>query len=755
MTLSMAAAVALSCAAQSKFDAYSLGAVNYYQDLKTNPASKLVKPIEMPFDIQEVARSGRAETSVIITLSNGASFDDIEASGLTIVQKIGEDMCVATGNIDDIIDLENVDAVKTMALSRELKLHLDQGRALSNVAPVHDGTATTSAYTGKGVLCGIFDSGIDPNHINFYDADFKNSRVKEVHNFAASGGTAISYTTPGDIATFQTDNKGETHGTHTLGCMAGGYRLKGNKGSAYPSGASAIFGSSSSSVQVLSSNAAPYYGTAPDADILVCAGTLSDANVIAAVGKIVDYAKKQNQPCVVNLSLGRNSGSHDGYDAVGQALERYSKDAIICVSSGNEGDLNISIVKTFTQNDKTLKTMIVNSTTATGILSIYGSDKNPFNYTIAVVNKNNGQILSQRSFNAEGSYTLATNNFTATDYQHDSQFEMAFSNSYVRSDISNNATTSGRRGIEVQYNLTKNSTTNAAGNYVLAIICEGNPGQRVDIVHSQVSGNGELTSNNLSGWSSPNSDLTINEMACNPNIIAVGSWTSRVQWPTYNRFTYMYTDPTFEFDKVSPFTSYGVLYNGTELPAINAPGAGIVSSINSYYSVEGSRYYDSSQDVARYTYKGRTYVWQLEQGTSMASPFCAGVIATWLEADPSLTVSKVKDILKQTASPLVGPAVKTGPGKLNAFEGLKAVLDQGSVGSIGVDNNILVSSNGRIFEVFVPEGNVSATVYNLNGQPVKTARTTDKTLNLDLGSLSKGIYLLNVNGIHTERIAIN
>lgn len=743
--------LALAASAQTKFDAASIGAISHYQNLKQNPGAKLVTPLSLPYEVNTAGRAGDIEAGVIIKLQPGETFESIEAAGLKIVAKVGDDMCVASGAMDDIIALEDVSAVQALSLGGPVDMYLDKARAASGVNEVHEGTDQTQPYKGTGVVCGIFDSGIDPNHINFYDADFKGTRVKAVYHTPNQNASITEYVTPEAVARFTTDNRNGTHGTHTLGCMTGAFKRAGNSAasSGYPTGTCAVFNDNTDRVTALASTKCVYYGTAPDADIVVGCGQLYNPNIIAAVSKVVDYAKAKQQPAVVNISLGSNGGSHDGSDLVGQAFDRLSKDAIICVAAGNEGEDKISIVKHFTATDKELKSLLTFNSASQGIISVYGSDQNPFKFSVAVVDKTTGAVKSVREYNTEGSTTLATSNYTASGYKHDTEFDNAFTSSFYIVNVSDNKNTTGRHGISMQYSLSANVGKNPNRDLVLAIFIEGNAGQRVDVVNQQSLGPAVLSSNGLDGYSDGTTDFTVNDMACSPNVICVGSWTSRVKWGTVGRAVYSYnSSANLELNEVSPFTSYGVLYDGRSLPDICAPGAGIASSYNSYYSRS------ESMDVARYTYNDRTYAWQVEMGTSMATPFLAGVVATWLQADPTLTVSKVRDILKKTADPLVGNSVQTGAGKLNAYNGLKEVLSLGAVSDIKIEDDILVKVSGNIADVFVAGGNVNATVYNLNGQPVKAVSTPDESFTIDLGGLAKGLYLLNVNGVHTERILV-
>lgn len=755
LPLSILTIGALSMYAQTKFDSASLSKIEYFKQRKAQPAQLLAIPIGLPEDALILSRSGECELGAIVKLNEGYDESSLEDAELEITTVINDRLFIVSGSPDAFIALETNPAIAAVSLSSPTEYKLEQARAKSGVNEVHNGTGVDAKYTGKGVVCGIIDGGVDPNHINFYNKDFTELRVRQVHNFQTASGKVASYLTPKDVASFTTDTPKDTHGTHTTGCMAGAFQMVGNRSGNYPQGMSATVNASGTGVIAMASTPCPYYGPAYDADIIMSCGNNGDTNILSAIKKAIDYAEANNMPCVFNISLGTNNGSHDGFDLFGQGIDELSKKAIICVASGNEGNTNISIVKTLTENDKTLKTTLGISGASSGILDIYGSDSNPFTLGIAVIDKTTGAVVMKKDYVKEGSYVLATNNYNAAGYEHDANFEMAFRQSYVMMSISDNKGTSGRHGITLTYNISNNTSSNAAGRYVLGIILEGQAGQRLDIVNSKYSGNAQLTANGLAGYLNGTSDLTINNLACHQGIIAVGSWTSRTQWPTLSKQVYMYSDKTYVLDQVSPFTSYGILYDGRQTPEVCAPGAAIVSSINSYYDQSGS----NNTRTARYTYNGRVYEWEVQQGTSMATPFCAGVIATWLEADPTLTVDKVRSIIRKTSDPLIGPEVKTGAGKLNAYAGLKEVLatiGQDGVGSVTLENETMLRNLGSgIYEVFDASGNVSVNIYNINGQAVKSASTTENTLNLDLSSLAKGIYLLDINGKETHRIALN
>lgn len=142
------------------------------------------------------------------------------------------------------------------------------------------------------------------------------------------------------------------------------------------------------------------------------------------------------------------------------------------------------------------------------------------------------------------------------------------------------------------------------------------------------------------------------------------------------------------------FSSRGVpraerLSNSTELddfnaPTITAPGDGrgfatnaakftfdMVSTRSSSNLVANGNANDAELPANQIPF------YTMIHGTSMATPFAAGVVALMLDADPTLTPDEVKEILKSTASRMAGREEwEVGAGHINAYGAVDKVYNR-------------------------------------------------------------------------------
>ena len=646
--------------------------------------------------------------------------------------------------------------VRHISLGGKATPMMSYARKANNIDVIHNGgdALNGTSYTGYGVLAGLIDTGIDINHCNFLDNNNK-PRTKRLWTIQTATGVVTEYNTEAEILAFETDDETESHATHVLGIMTGCFNGK-------PAN------SSSGKVAYINDNgqwastwnkAVPYYGIATKAEPVVCVGAMEEVNhIILAAQKIHDYAIKQGKPAVLNMSLGDYYGPHDGTDAVGLKLAEYGKNIIICIAAGNEGDSNISLERDFTASDNTIKTTIAKSSTASGYVDIWGDNASVLTVSFVAINKQTGEISYQYDLdrNTQGqAITISGSNWSNSI--RDSKFESAFGADGYISMRSNINTLNNRYNVYMKMSL----NGNASNNIVPGIIIKGSAGNGVN-AFCGYSDSLQFVSNGISGYVDGTSDNSINNMACGDNVLVVGSFNNSDGFPTLSG---IYTNGGYE-GELSSFSSAGHTFDGRALPDITAPGQNMISSYNKYeVDNAGLTNSDLTAWITSPLKSTLKDYWGEMSGTSMATPFVSGVITLWLEADPTLTINDVKEILKETAINDEFTAQcpeRWGMGKIDPLAGLKKILTLGAINTVNADdvskNLIIESLGGKHFNVFVGGTDAfTVNLYNLLGVRTATWSTTGNSIDVDASGMSEGIYLMEVTGknLHqTQKLVI-
>jgi subtilisin family serine protease len=188
---------------------------------------------------------------------------------------------------------------------------------------IHQGVSLDTSYTGKGVIVGIVDEGIDFNHPDFKLSNGK-TRVLRYWDHTTNNGTTPETYGYGIVwNNTQIDNgqctsleTGTAHGTTVSGMAVGNGRANNtNK------------------------------GVAPDADIIVVETDFGLPNWTLTIADACDYifkvADSLGKPAVVNLSLGSYLGSHDGKDPAAEYIDQLLSEKegrIVVCAAGNSGD---------------------------------------------------------------------------------------------------------------------------------------------------------------------------------------------------------------------------------------------------------------------------------------------------------------------------------------------------------------------------------------------------------------------------------
>lgn len=665
-------------------------------------------------------QSSEPEYFTVIVKFDGDATEILKNHDFEVASSIGS-LAILRVTPDQIELLSQMAEVKNVALDKSLAPSMIQARSQMGVDAVQTALpeADNISFTGKGVVTGIFDMGVDVNHINFLDSQGK-PRTKLLCHYPDVNSENI-YATEDEIANFKTDSSEETHGTHVLGILAGGYRGPAK----YISAAEGLV------QQDNSSSSMPYYGIAVDSDIAVGCGQFWTSAVLKGMQRIIDYAESEGKPCVINLSLGNNRGPRDGSDLWSQYLAELGKKSIICISAGNEGDYPISInaegeaVKTFLCSNTSLEA-------ATGSVEFWASDDRPFTLHFLGYDLNKGELFRYSVINNMEGKTVDLANVPGYDSVFDGT---AFITSNI--DTSNN-----------RYNIALTLNMKGASSTIFpAVIVE--PVTKSQTVYGYTSSTVKFDSCDIDGFADGNADNSINGMACGENVIAVGAYCSSKKFSTIEGKSYSFSDSDEE-GGIAYFSSYGMTPDGRQLPHVCAPGKIIISSYNRYYS-ESS---ESSANMMSGLYEpgtgGLKNYWGYMQGTSMATPMVAGVVALWLEADPTLNVNDVKEIILATSkndSFTKKDPKRWGAGKINARDGIRYILGiEAGINGIAADNDSMSFTNidGRHFSIRQLDGHpISAAIYDLSGRCVAIDHG-NADLVLSAEGCDPGVYLIRM-----------
>lgn len=732
----MLVAGSLVLSAQNKLDFHGQRELKHYNIQKRLDFEKTSKPVMTPYS------SAEDKVTLLVKLEDGYDVATLEENGATVMTEI-ENMAIISLPIGEVSKFAELDAINKMTFGIEAHVKNDSARVANKLASLQTGFGWDQAYKGSGVVVGLYDTGLDPNHITFKNGS--KSRVQRVWTYD-SYGLDQSLETPEAIAAFTTETKYETHGTHVLGVMAGSYNSTTNK----------------------------YYGVATGADIAIACGSLDMNNVMLGVDKIISYAESVNKPAVVNLSLGMNTGPHDGTDVTSQLLSKLGKRAIICMSAGNEGEETIALRKTFTTTEKEIKSFVTEISSeydgiTYGSLEFWGADDSEFSVTAFVYDIKGDSIVYSlptvsTSTNEQFIYVSSPAYYEEGNLKDDN-FNKAF-NGFMGLASAVDAT-NGRYQVFLDYYMFDAETNN--GDYVLGFKVEGKPGQKV---YGYCDGRfSKLTSHGLNGWNSGTSNGSISGIACGENVVSVGAYSTRTKFPAADGKLYYHPsllnngNPYAPSGNMLPFTSYGTLADNTNRPHVCAPGYLISSYSGPYMEYALTQGVDASGYTALQKQGTKVHYWGIMTGTSQSSPFAAGVIALWLQADPTLTYDEVMEIIKETSlnDDLVattGVKEQWGYGKINPVEGIKYIINKNGISNILADeNNVMINTVGENqYEIFVAgEKDLNVAVYNMAGQPVIMNTSNGDTVILNMTELNKGVYIVAVQGEHsryTKRILV-
>ena len=728
--------------------------------------------------------AGVAYIPCFIHLKDAGDLGAVRALGVEVQETFdGLDFVTARVPVKQLYALADIDNVTQIKVARLMRPQTDEARRLTNVndvlipSPGAIAAGVSSQFDGTGVVLGVIDMGIDFQHIAFKDKD-GNSRIKRAYVYYDGSGTEYTEITDSEPTT---DNPFADHGTHT---------------SSTAGGSSVIVGDDQTVTVTDDHASATYGGMAPGADLyLAGVSDMSETGLMNALKNIVAYADEENKPLVVSNSWGGGWGPRNGTNEMTGYISQHFGDShpnrIILFSSGNsagnsKNDENggAFVEKSDASSEAPLGTIIRRAT--------YSNADGGYNYQGLVANawsseKLNCKLYVLDSFTGEIQYS---NTFTKDTVLNDiyvvnapedtTRYYNGNLDIYIEYDEKHGKYAVGLYSAEGITTTARTKTETTEGryyysNYTLAIEVYPESGSAsVDMWSGDTCGylSGHLTTEGHT-WTTGTDDMSVMDEATLPNVISVGAYVSKTNARNYLGTDYSYDSGTL--GDIACFSSYALAElspTGIAYPTITAPGSQVVAGVNHFHTadLDAGSYFDEG-NIKKLAVNNADSPYGVDEGTSMATPVAAGIVALWLQAAQSvgkdLTANDVMDVMQRTAIndefTTTGPyASRFGYGKIDAYKGLLYIL--------GISTAIPELSQHQPKGVkFRLQGNTlyidgledsmvngqwsMINVYDLRGRLVASAPLAGGSVSLPAGSPA-GIYAVQVGKIGSTLIRL-
>lgn len=527
----------------------------------------------------------------------------------------------------------------------------DTMRIVQNVDSVHLGASPLGQpYTGKDVIIGYIDSGLDHTHEDFKNEDgtsrvlyyWDHSLGYDIDRTPVKYGYGQVWTNADIDAGICGSSDGSAHGTTVTGTGSGNGRATGT-----------------------------HKGVAPESDIIIVETNFSLPNWTLSIADGVDFifsmADSLGKPAVVNTSLGTYLGSHDGTDPAAAMIDSLLNDKpgrIVVAAAGNSGNQGKYHLKGIVDADTSFTWFDVNPSSAFGVPATYFDLwADTANFKDVFFGFGADRVSPSFQFRGRTDYYSIESLLGTTTY------DTIWADGFALSPVEFFA-----EEINGVYHIEMVMLDPDSADYYYRFETTGSGSfdlwsgawlGAANIVNTGLPTPLELPA--ILYYQLPDSlSTTVSSWTCSPQVVTVGNFKNQYDYISYTGEPYVLSGgPPGE---LSPNSSKGPNRVGHIKPDVSATGDGIMSSCPIWLS--------TSLIVSNPTMLAEGGQHVRNGGTSMASPVIAGIAALYLEKCPTATYQDFLDALHTLAYEdfytNTTPNMGYGYGKVDAFELLNA-----------------------------------------------------------------------------------
>lgn len=626
--------------------------------------------------------------------------------------------------VSSLASLDNCNGLLKYSVAHYVAPDCNNTRSDTRTDSVQAGLGLPQPFDGEGVLVGITDWGFDYRHPNI-NSEEERRICRAWDHYKRSGpapegfdyGTEFVgydqiYEAVGD--TFGLYGYG-SHGTHVAGIIGGrGNRPAGNANNSY-------------------------IGQAPKVQYLLGSWLLDEAAWLDQVAWMSHVAKEEGKRLVINSSWGMYTFSNlDGTSLLSQAIDHYADSGIVFVTSaGNNGDCRFHLQHTF-GNDDTLRTIPEWGDVGEALI-FWGTPGKPFKVSIRLTGNLTADTIWTPWFSTDSNISFQEHRFVNAE------------GDTIRLDVMTEGSNMNSQRPHILINLDK------IPRYRPLIYVVSDSTSTVDLwnvgnVRNHAGNTGyNFSGNQLLHATGGDSRYQVSEPGCAHKTITVAAHQADAK-----------SDTAYTTGEITYFSSNGPAHGDYQKPEISAPGWQVTSSIN-------SRDESNYVTVTSVNSNGTRYRWASMSGTSMSSPAVTGIVALMLQANPTISVDQIRNIIFTTArnDDKTGALLANdsasytwGWGKIDAMRCVAAAYDLNSIDqAIALQPKLMVYPNPTTSQAtIITSTNEPSTlkVYGMDGRIVETCTIGNET-SINTSEWPRGIYVLQVHGkagVRTTKLAV-